>query len=68
MANKRKDLADNDSEKNLVIELYKKMYSHTDIAKCIQRERKLLKKETLDIAQCLRFVENTLLENQRRKP
>jgi hypothetical protein len=53
-------------ETALIKELHKKYVKHTEIARCIFRERKIYKKEsTLD--ECLRDVEDIILELYKRK-
>jgi hypothetical protein len=54
-------------ELDLIKELYKNGSTHTEIAKCIQRERKLFKAGHTDIGECLREVEETILNLCRRK-
>jgi UDP-galactopyranose mutase len=48
-------------ELELIKELHKKGSTHTEIAKCIQRERKIFKAEPTDIGNCLIEVEKTIL-------
>jgi hypothetical protein len=48
-------------EFELIQELHKKGSTHTEIAKCLQRERKIFKTEPTDIGECLKEVENTIL-------
>ena len=57
----------NDEEKKLILELYKKDRTHTEIAICIQRERKVYKNPRIQMSDCLSDVEQIILDEYRRK-
>jgi hypothetical protein len=54
-------------EKKLILELYQQHRNHTEIAICIQRERKIFKQGNTNLTHCLTFVEQTILDNQHRR-
>ena len=56
-----------DEEKKLILELYKTDMTHTSIAVCIQRERKIYKNARIQMSDCLADVEQTILDEYRRK-
>jgi len=58
---------DKERERSLVLELYEKGNSHTDIARCIARERKIFNIEQKKIGEILIEVENIILDRYRRK-
>jgi hypothetical protein len=56
-----------DTERKLILELYRQERTHTEIAVCVQRERKIYKKKQTELNDCLRAVEETILTHYRRK-
>ena len=58
---------DREIELELVKALYQKHYSSTDIAVCLQRGRKIYKWEQTDISECLKDVQDVVLEICRRR-
>lgn len=52
-------------ELELIQELHKKGSTHTEIAKCLQRERKIFKAEPTDMGECLKEVEKIILNTYR---
>ena len=56
------DITENgERELELVKELHKKGRTHTEIALCVQRERKIFKVGSIEIGECLKDVEQILL-------
>lgn len=64
--NKRKNEPDREREAELINELHRKGHTHTDIARCLERERKIFKVEPAELSECLKEVERIILNTYRR--
>jgi hypothetical protein len=56
-----KELEISERELEIVKELYKGSRTHTEIAVCVQRERKIFKIGSTEISDCLKDVERIIL-------